>query len=182
MPVSASPVPRLLVAPTTIPFSAYLGTRRPEEVPLWEPQQRRAFFLSPAIAGHSHYTHASARARAHSPIELTIITQERCCCARHAARAAPAALCPLCTTARTQRLSLLYRTPHAAPIARGGLAARAAPLSCSGFPPFSWPAVLSSYLQRIAPRATPARAYACTHAHARTTDERTTRRAVRRRG
>ena len=73
--------------------------------------------------------------------------------------------------------------------ARGGLAARAcmAPFfssSSSGFPPFSWPAVLSFYLYRVAPRATPpaSRMHARLLASARTTDERTMRRAVRRRG
>ena len=71
----------------------------------------------------------------------------------------------------------LFRFPLTA---RGGLAARTAPFSCSGSPPFSWPAVLSSYVQRIAPRATSARMHARSLAHARTTDERTKRRAVQR--
>ena len=40
-------------------------------------------------------------------------------------------------------------------------AATAFLFSSSGFPPFSWPAVLSFYLLRVAPRAAPP---ACTHA------------------
>ena len=55
-------------------------------------------------------------------------------------------------------------------------------VSSSGFPPFSWPAVLSFYSLCIAPRAAPACMRACLLARTRTTDERTTRRAVRRRG
>ena len=92
---------------------------------------------------------------------LTITAQDQWCCARNATRAAPAPLGPPCTTARTQRFSLSCRTSHAVPTARGGLAARMAPFfSSSGFPPFSWPAVLSFYLLSIAPRATPARMHA----------------------
>ena len=120
--------------------------------------------------------------RARSPLGLTIIAQDQCCCARNATRAASAPLGPLCTTARTQRFSLSFRTSHAVPTAHGGFAARTALFSCSGFPPFSWPAAISFYLLRIASRATPARMHARSLAHTRTTDERTTRRAVRKRG
>ena len=72
------------------------------------------------------------------------------------------------------------RTPHAAPTAYGGLAAQRLFLGQGSH--LSWPAVFSSYLQRIALHATPARTHARSHAHARTTDERTMRRADRRRG
>ena len=104
-----------------------------------------------------------------------IIAQNQCCCARKAARAAPAPLGPLCTTARTQRFSLSRRTSHAAvPTARGGLAAHTAPFSSSGFPPFllGRPFFLPTYFAlRRAPRPP-----VCTHArsrkHERPTNER----------
>ena len=57
---------------------------------------------------------------------------------------------------RRCRCSLSCKTSHAVAAARGGLAAcMASFFSSSGFPPFSWPAILSFYLYRIAPRAAP---------------------------
>ena len=77
---------------------------------------------------------------------------------------------PTVVSQHAWRLSFLLQGSH--PL----LGRPASFFSSSGFPPFSWPAVLSFYLLRIAPRATPARLHARLLARARTTDERTMRR------
>ena len=122
---------------------------------------------------------APAPARAHSRPVHRIIVQERRCCAHSATRAAPAALGPLRTTARKQRLCFpLCITSHTAPTTRGGLAARAQCLFFFRVPTQS--AVSPFCLQGIAPRphtsthvpaahcATLARTHARTHARTRT--------------
>ena len=68
-------------------------------------------------------TQATAPARTHRTLGLTIIAHDPCCCARNAACAAPAPLGPPYTTARTQCFSLLCKTSHAVAAARRGLAA-----------------------------------------------------------
>ena len=101
-----------------------------------------------------------AHAMPHAPLPLPSVLFA------NATRAAPAALGPLCTTARTQRLSLLCRTSHASPTAHGDLAARTALFPCSGSPPFSWPAVFYFFL--LAAHCAARHACLRTHTHART--------------
>ena len=81
------------------------------------------------------------------------------------------------------RASLFHagpRTPFPLPAVVVSQHAWRLSFSFSGFPPFSWPAVLSFYLLRIAPRATtPARMHARSLAHTPTTFTTDERRDVR---
>ena len=104
---------------------------------------------------------------------MLVLWQERCCRAHHdATRVAPAALGPLRTAACTRRLSLLCRTSHAAPTARGGLTAQRLFLVQGSHPflgrPFSPPTCSAS---RRAPRLL-ARTHARTRTHGGPTNER----------
>ena len=164
----------------------------------------------------------SARAQARA------VAQQRlpsCAHARHADRRVPklqlpcncppilaVLLVPLLAVVRLPPLLLLHTTvaDHMGIVVDFLFLFRALSFSSSGFPPFSWPAVLSFLLAsrcaarrarphartkllaalsfyllriaRIAPRATPARMHARSLVLTPTTDGRTTRRAVRRRG
>ena len=128
----------------------------------------------PAASSHTTDIPVFASARIRSTPRLMVAAEDQCCTAHNATRATPAPLRLPCATAR------------AFPTASGGLAARAAPF----FFFFGVPTLLlagrffflSLYLQRIAPRAASACMQARLLARARTTDERTMRRAVRRRG
>ena len=106
--------------------------------------------LRPAAASHTASTRAPARVRTHSTLGLTVIANDQSL--RFLSfHAQPPALLP---------------PPFLPWISRR---ARRFPFSSSGFPPFSWPAVLTFFLLRVAsaalsfcllcvaPRATPAR-------------------------
>ena len=131
------------------------------------------------------------RAMPHAPLPLFSVFRVPLCARSFSlshARPVPHAPLPLLSVFRVplcaRSFSLSHerpRTPFPLPVVVLQHAQRLS-FSSSGFPPFSWPAVLSFYLQRIAPRATPACMHAYLLARARTTDERTIRRAVRRRG
>ena len=143
--------------------------------------------FQPAASSHTTTTQASAPARTRSTLGLTATAPDRCCCARNITSAAPtlpALLGPLCTTARTRRFSLFHIRPHTLlplPVIVSPLARRPS-FSSSELPPF-FLAGRSFFLlaSRCAARRA-ARMHARLLASARTTDERTMRRADRRRG
>ena len=129
--------------------------------------------LRPSAASHAASTHAPARVRTHSTLGLTFIANDQ----------------------SLRFLSFMHTPPRCSHRPRISRHARRLSFSSSGFPPFSWPAVLSFFLLRVASavlsfcllsRCAARRAYpqakARSLARTPTIDGRTTRRAVRRHG
>ena len=128
--------------------------------------------LRPAAASHAASAHAPTHVRTHSTLGLTVIANDQ----------------------SLRFLSFMHSPPRCSHHPQISRHARRLSFSSSGFPPFSWPAVLSFFLLRVAPaalsfcllrvapRATPPPFETLPRQHARTTDERTMRRAVRRSG
>jgi hypothetical protein len=130
--------------------------------------------LRPAVASHAASAHAPTHVCAHSTLGLTIIANDR----------------------SLRFLSFMHSPPRCSHHPRVSQHAQRLSFSSSGFPPFSWPAVLSFFSSRVASaalsfcllsRCAARHAYpqAKTRSLARTPTAdggRTTRRAVRRHG
>ena len=129
--------------------------------------------LQPAAASHAASTHAPARVRTHSTLGLTVIANDQ----------------------SLRFLSCMHSPPRCSLHPRVSRHARRLSFSSSGFPPSSWPAVLSFFSLRVASATLSfcllsrcAARHACPQAKTRslarapTIDGRTTRRAVRRHG
>ena len=84
--------------------------------------------LQPAAASHAASTHAPAPVRTHSTLGLTVIANDQ----------------------SLRFLSFMHSPPRCSHHPHVSRHARRISFSSSGFPPFSWPAVLSFFLLRVA--------------------------------
>ena len=129
--------------------------------------------LRPAAASHAASAHAPTHVRTHSTLGLTVIANDQ----------------------SLRFLSFMHSPPRCSHHPQISRHARRLSFSSSGFPPFSWPAVLSFFSLRVASaapsfcllsRCAARHAYPQTKtrslARTPTIDGRTTRRAVRRHG
>ena len=87
--------------------------------------------MRPSTASRAASTHAPARVRTHSTLGLTFIANDQ----------------------SLRFLSFMHTPPRCSHRPRISRHARRLSFSTSGFPPFSWPAVLSFFLLRVASAA-----------------------------
>ena len=119
--------------------------------------------LRPAAASHAASTHAPARVRTHSTLGLTVIANDQSlrfpshAASTHApARVRTHSTLGLTVIANDQSLrflSFMHSPPRCSHHPRISRHARRFFFSSSGFRPFSWPAVLSFFLLRVASAA-----------------------------